>query len=427
MKRPAALFRRPAALSRPPRPPGSGCANRARRVVVIAAVALASGCGALERLPAVPAALTEQAVVPNFPRARYWLDRDLAPFIQEILRGRRHQQIARSAMDDREPSGTVSCHLSISGGGDNGAFAAGVLTGWTERGDRPEFTFVTGVSAGALVAPFAFLGPRYDVVLRDVANSLEPGRVFRRRNVLAGLLGDGMADATPLRQLIDRYVTADLLDEIAREYERGRILEIGTTDLDAGRQVVWNMGAIAAARSPAALQLFRDVMLASTSIPGAVPPVMIAVEIDGRRHAEMHADGGVISQLLLFPERTLAELRRAAGRAADRPLRVFVIRNGTLQSEWRDTPRRTLSIARRAIDVLVDSQGLSDVRRIFRMARDESIDFNLAYIGADAGPRPADAFDPAYMRRIFEYGYRLGADGTAWHKTPPGEEITAAP
>src|SRR5467141_3948971 len=194
------------------------------------------------------------AVIPGIPDARIWGDSE--------------KEFARLLPQASGP------WLAISGGGSDGAYGAGVLTGWSESGLRPEFKVVTGVSAGALIAPFAFLGPRYDEIVRTVATTAGPNSIFRRRNTLVGLSSDGMASNEPLTKLIEKYITPEILAAIAREYARGRVLQIGTTDLDAGRAVTWNMGAIASSSAPGAFELFRKIMVASRSIPGAVSPVM---------------------------------------------------------------------------------------------------------------------------------------------------------
>ena len=174
-------------------------------------------------------------------------------------------------------------YLAVSGGGDNGAFGAGLMNGWTETGTRPEFKMVTGVSTGALIAPFAFLGPDYDAALREVYTTMTPEKVYRARGLSAALFDDAMADTTPLAEMIAKYADQKMFDAIAREYQKGRLLLIGTTDLDAQRPVIWNIGAIAASGHPEALELFRKILRASAAIPGAFQPVLIDVEIDGQQ------------------------------------------------------------------------------------------------------------------------------------------------
>ena len=389
--------------------------------VAAALVVLLTACEALPRLDAVPPSLTEQATVPGFPDTRLWPDGDLAPFVQvatsDFARERRALEQQGLPVDPMPPIN----FLAISGGGDKGAFAAGVLAGWTASGKRPTFRVVTGVSAGALIAPFAYLGPDYDDIVRQVATSIGPGDVFKPRSRLGGLLSDGMSSSSPLRRLVERYVTPELLAQIAKEYAKGRALQIATTDLDAGRQVIWNMGAIASSSTPGALELFRNVMIASMSIPGAVSPVMIDVEVNGKHYQEMHVDGGVIAQLFAYPSRAVAALEKATGKPLNRSIRVYVIRNGRLDPEWIDTPRRTLAIGRRAIDSLVQAEGVEDVRRTYRIARQDRADFNLAYIAADFPAAKHPMFETSYMNALFDYGYRLAREGSAWHKAPPGE------
>ncbi len=299
-------------------------------------------CGSLPRLDAVQPTLTERAVIPGIPEARYWLDGDLVTFIQSVIQDdkREREALARGGKSSSDPLPPASL-LAISGGGDAGAFAAGILVGWTAHGNRPEFKVVTGISAGALIAPFAFLGPRYDDLLRSVFTSVRPEDIFHKRNMLVGLASDGMADSDPLSRLVAEYITPEILAAVAHEYAKGRALEIGTTDLDAGRAVTWNMGAIAASNAPGALELFRKIMIASTSIPGEVSPVMIDVDVDGKHFQEMHVDGGVITQVFLYPSRILMEIQRATGRPYRRELHAYVIRNGRLEPEWSDTERHT--------------------------------------------------------------------------------------
>jgi patatin-like phospholipase len=391
-------------------------------VVTLALAVLLQACRALPRIEAVPPDQTEQAVIPGIPNSRFWLDRDLAPFIQSVIQdsNREEKALARSGRSIN-PLPPIYI-LGISGGGDDGAFAAGLLAGWSVHGDRPEFKVVTGISAGALIAPFAFLGPRYDDVIRRVATSVSRKDIFHTRNSLVGLASDGMADSKPLARLVAKYVTPELLAEIAREFENGRVLEIGTTDLDAGRAVTWNMGAIASSRSPRALELFRSIMIASASIPGAVSPVMIDVEVDGKHFQEMHVDGGVITQVFLYPSRILAELAKATGTPLDREVYAYVIRNGTLEPEWSNTRRRTLSVGGRAISALVQTQGTSDVHRIYEVARHDDVDFNLAYIGLDFSEARRAQFDTAYMKRLYDYAYQASVKGYQWHKVPPSEQ-----
>ena len=243
------------------------------RIAAALVVALLQACGSLPRLDAVPPTLTERAVIPGIPEARYWLDRDLAPFIQSVIQDdkREREALARAGKSTSDPLPPASL-LAISGGSEAGAFAAGILAGWTAHGNRPEFRVVTGISTGALIAPFAFLGRQYDHALRSAFTSVRSEDIFHRRNMLVGLASDGMADSGPLTRLVAKYVTPEMLVAVAEEYAKGRVLEIGTTDLDSGRPVTWNMGAIASSDAPGALELFRRSSLPQRVFPAKSPP-----------------------------------------------------------------------------------------------------------------------------------------------------------
>src|SRR5262249_31665013 len=163
-----------------------------------------------------------------------------------------------------------------------------LLCGWTAADTRPEFKIVTGISTGALTAPFAFLGPEYDGTLREVYTTIRTKDIIEPRSTLSGIIGDALADNTPLLRLLRRKGDDRVMQAIAAEYQRGRVLLVGTTNLDAQRGVVWNVTAIAASGNPRALALIHQILLASAAIPAAFPPIMIDVEVDGRRYQEMH-------------------------------------------------------------------------------------------------------------------------------------------
>ena len=171
--------------------------------------------------------------------------------------------------------------LAVSGGGENGAFGSGLLCGWSEHGTRPVFELVTGVSTGALTAPFAYLGSGYDPQLRAVYTELKSSSVFSKRGLTAALFDDALSDNSPLFKTISGYLNEAMLAALANAYEEGRLLLIGTTDLDAQQPVIWNMGAIAKSGHPRALDTIRRILLASAAIPGAFPPTLFDVVLDG--------------------------------------------------------------------------------------------------------------------------------------------------
>lgn len=400
-------------------------AMRCLWLLPLALLALA-GCGNIARLDPPPLRATESVPFLGLPNARFWLDGDTAPLTREWL-----------AMQDRQVAALPPARrgvlppanfLALSGGGDNGAFGAGLMVGWTASGQRPSFDLVTGVSAGALIAPFAFLGPDYDPQLREVFTQVAPTDVLIFGNRLrAVLFGEALADTSPLYRLIERHVNADLLAGIAREYGRGRLLLIGTTNLDLGRPVFWNIGAIAASGRPEALELVRRILLASASIPGAFPPVLVDVESNGRAYQEMHVDGGAALQLFLYPPRL--DLRAAPGRPQPRERTAWVVRNGRLDTEWSSTNRSILSIAGRAATTLLHFSAVNDIVRVYLTSQRDGVRFRLAYIGADFTETRDQPFETNFMRALFAYAEAQGRQGGRWIEAlrPIGSIDTTAP
>ncbi len=366
-----------------------------------------TGCGSIQRLDPPPLAATQSLPIVGIDNARFWPDSDTAPLLREIEQLRTRQtQVA----GPRQPLPARN-FLALSGGGDNGAFGAGLLVGWTASGRRPAFDVVTGISAGALIAPFAFLGPAYDPQLRDVFTEVAPQDVIQMGSMLrAVLFGEALADTSPLYRLIERHVNQAMMDAIAVEYGRGRLLLIGTTNLDLGRPVLWNIGAIAASGHPQALELFRRILLASASIPGAFPPVLVDVDVAGRAYQEMHVDGGASIQMFLYPP-TLSLAPEARSRRPARDRTAWVVRNGRLDTEWAATNRSILGIASRSASTLLHFSAVNDITRIFLTTQRDGVNFRLAYIGPDFDAPRSEPFETAYMRALFDYGYRHGLEG----------------
>jgi predicted acylesterase/phospholipase RssA len=383
-----------------------------------AALGLAA-CASPPRGPAVPFARTRDAKVLGLPNERFFFPWDGEAFRLEGMaafeRARRHRgNLPRGA----EP--TIEM-LAISGGGEDGAFGAGLLNGWSEAGNRPQFGLVTGVSTGALTAPFAFLGQRYDAALKSVYTDITPSDVLETRYLLnAALFEDALADSAPLFRTISRHLNEAMLADIAEAYQQGRLLLVGTSDIDAQLPVAWNIGAIAASGHPRALDLVRRLLLASAAVPGAFPPVMIDVTLDGNSYQEMHVDGGAFTQVFLYP-RSVTSQRRALLRRGEhvQAARAFVIRNGRITPNPAKTDRQTLKIAQRAISSMISSSGYSDVARILQTAREDRVEFKLAAIGPDFPYEPKVPFEQAYMRRLFAHAFDLARGGFPWLRDIP--------
>jgi predicted patatin/cPLA2 family phospholipase len=278
---------------------------------------------------------------------------------------------------------------------------------------------VTGVSTGALTAPFAFLGPEYDDEMQEVYTTTTTKDIAVKRNLFAAAFGDSVTDTTPLQALIAKYIDADMIDAIAREHKRGRRLFVGTVNLDAGRSVIWNIGAIAASDYPQKMRLIHELLRASAAIPIAFPPVIISVEAEGKQYDELHVDGGTGSQVFVYPAaidwKEITEKLKAQGKP-----QVYVIRNAFLDPDYQGIKRNVMPIASRTIDSLIRTQGIGDLYQIYTLCKRDGNDFNLAYIPSDFTDKPTEGFDPVYMKKLLDRGYQMALKGYPWKKAPPG-------
>ena len=386
-------------------------------ICLFAATSLA-GCSAPARKDAVPEALSKQAVVPGMPDIRYRVGIDSEKILQEGIDSF-YREKAYHASRGNHGNLPPALFLAVSGGGDNGAFGAGLLSGWSDAGNRPDFKLVTGVSTGALIAPFAFLGPEYDERLKRFYTTLSPSDIMKKRPLISAITNDALADNAPLWKLVEKEIDQAFLDAIAEEYNKGRLLVIATVDLDARHSVLWNMTRIAASKDPKARHLFHSVMIASASIPGAFPPVMIDVEADGRQYQEMHVDGGTMQQVFVYPPSlNLKETSQRHG--VKRKRGVYVIRNSRLDPEWAEVDRKTMDIAGRSISSLIQTQGIGDLYWIYLESKRDGVNFNLAYIPKTFNAPHEEEFDTEYMQALFQTAYDMASKDYPWAKKPPG-------
>ena len=383
--------------------------------VTVALLLTLTGCASTPERQPLPPEYTLKAVIPGIPDARFWGD-EWPTFAAERF------EIFTVADFQREFDAVYERphnYLAISGGGANGAFGAGLLVGWTATGERPEFSMVTGVSTGALTAPFAFLGSDYDDEMKEVYTNTTTHDIATKRNVLDAAFGDSVTDTAPLQKLIAKYIDAEMIEAVAREHNRGRRLFVGTVNLDAARSVIWNIGAIAASDYPQKTELIRELLRASAAIPVAFPPVFISVEAEGKQYDEMHVDGGTGSQVFVYPAaadwRLITEKLKVKGKP-----QVYVIRNSFLDPDYQGMKRNVLPIASRTIDSLIRTQGVGDLYQIYALCRRDGNDFNLAYIPSDFTEKPTEGFDPVYMKKLFARGYQMALQGYPWDKAPPG-------
>jgi hypothetical protein len=338
------------------------------------------------------------AVVPGMPDARFWAD-SVTDF-------------EKALPAQRGP------WLILSTGGADGAFGAGLLNGLSAAGKRPDYALVTGVSTGALMAPFVFAGPRYDAALAAVYTHTSAADIFE-----VGGTGESFLDTWPLKDLIAKQITPALLADIAAAHQAGRRLFIVTTDLDAERSVVWNMGAIAvhatahpgSPGSDAAIKLFRNILLASGSVPGAFPPVLIDVESNGKRFAEMHADGGVGGQFFVAPP----ALMQSTSNFKIPAEALYIIVNSGLQPEFQVVERSTPAILAQTVSTAIKADLRVLLDRAYMAAKNSGIGFNVATIPPSFNAPSRGAFDPDYMKALFNVGYDQGKSPNPFAAEPP--------
>ena len=377
---------------------------------ILLAALLLQGCGTPPtRGEPLPEELSARATVPGIPGARRWGDERPAGFDAWLTLPQAELQARYGGVMHRPHS-----YLAISGGGSDGAFGAGLLNGWTEHGTRPEFQIVTGISTGALMAPFAFLGPEYDPVLRVMYTHYATRDLIATRSVLDIVRGDAAVDTGPLRRLIAAYISDEVIQAIAAEGRKGRSLLVGTTNLDAGRPVIWDITRIAASTAPGARDLIHDVILASASIPGAFPPVLIEVEADGRRYDEMHVDGGVTGQLF-FGAKGIDWDRVVERLGVEGRPDLYLIRNSRFTERWDSVKPRLIPVVMRTVSSLISAQAIGDMAKFYILAKEYDIGFHLAFVPEDFDVEASEPFDPAYMKALFELGYRLAREGIPWN------------
>lgn len=338
------------------------------------------------------------AVVPGIPNARFFAD-DIEGFLRAVPK-------------------RAGAWLALSGGGADGAYAAGVLNGWSATGKRPEFSVVTGISTGAAIAPFAFLGREYDAKVRENYTTINAGDIFEDIDTDQSLL-----DTWPLKDLIARQATPELVAAVAKEHKKGRRLFVATVNLDSERQVVWDMGAIASHGGERSLALFRDVLLASSSVPGLFPPVAIDLESGGKCVREVHIDGSAGGAFYIAPEAWLAGNAQFKLPAKS----VYVLLNAREEPHFEMVQQNVLSLLGRAISMTLKYSGRIDALRAAAAAAKDGVPYELAVMPADFKKVSQGAFDGVYMKELFDRGEKDGREGKAFKPSPPPQSTARSP
>lgn len=391
-----------------------------RCLVITFVVLLVTGCGSLLRHP-VPLEAQNDPSIPGFSNIRYFPLTEVEP-----LRASIRQAYVTETPDSYE---TLADgwrrynYLAISGGGSDGAFGSGILNGWSSKRNRPKFKVVTGVSTGALIAPFAFLGPDYDPQIKEAYTTVNPERIYVVRQLFSILWEESFADNKPLKELVTKYITPQVLDAIAVEHAKGRRLYVASTNMDREEPVIWDMGAIASSTDKAKLELFRSVLVASASIPAIFPPTLVNVNLDGKPYDELHCDGGVFFQSFFIG--AVVDLPALIHEAhPDYHGRViqslYVIRNGSTTPNRKQIPRGLRSISGRAIGTMLKVSGINDLYRLFLSAEHDGVDFYYIALPVDYVRSTDEEFNEAEMNRQYQLGYQLGANGIPWRRLPPG-------
>ncbi len=322
-----------------------------------------------------------------------------------------------------DPASPPRSILALSGGGMYGAYTTGFLAGWAQTGSRPQFDVVTGVSTGSLIATVAFLGPEYDDAAREFYTSIRASDIYKRRAWIFIPGAGSVTSSDPLRELINSIVDEKLIAHIAAAHRKGRRLYVGTTNLESRKLVTWDMGAIATRHGPDSVDLFRSVLLASCSVPGMMPPVQLTVQRQGKRHKELHMDGGATAQLFIPPD----ALR---GRADGKPTGtdVFIIVAGKLFADHALVKPRILPVLGASAASILYAHCRSEIATIYYQSKLTGGNFYLTALpDSDNGVPLALDFDPIEMARLYEVGYCHGIGGPAWITVPPFENAVTEP
>jgi predicted patatin/cPLA2 family phospholipase len=310
--------------------------------------------------------------------------------------------------------------LALSGGGSFGAFSAGVICGWTARGDRPEFDVVTGISTGALIAPFAFLGSKYDDDLKAFYTTLESRDLYRMKPV-RGLFGESLADNSRLAEHVDRVISPELMAELGREHAKGRRLYVGTTAVESKQFVVWDIGEIAMRGGECDRELIKKILLGSAAIPGAFPPQHIQVNVDGQCVTERHADGGVSRAIFIQPPYVPPEHRSKTPNADMAGTNLYLVVAGKLYSDMEPVKPLALQMVGKEISAIIYAQTRGDLQRIYTASVMAGMNYHLAAIPPEyPAPTSSMEFKIPALTGMFNEGFRLATSNEPWRRTPPG-------
>ena len=385
------------------------------------AILIVTACASEPPRNPVPYEHIDRVDVVDMPGVRVWGDK-----LSDVL----HQDLVQSIQNEkpglfpRGPDGAFQYRgLSLSGGGDHGALGAGFLKGWSASGSRPTFKIVSGISTGALIAPLALLGSEYDDDLEAAFTTVSATDIYETKSILRAYWRESLADNHPLEELVHKFISDEVIDAVAQAHLNGQRLLIGTTNFDAQRPVIWNMGVVANSQHPKAYEIFRKILVASASIPVLFPPVLIDVESDGAVYEEMHVDGGTVGQMFFYGAAIGWRKVLSEASGVDDPedqSTLFLIIDGEVDPEYQHVRRRLTPITNRTIGTLIKVSAWSALYRMYLHARADGYEFRFVGLPDDYESESTHPYDPADMKRMFNIGYEMGRSGKDWRSTPPG-------
>lgn len=323
-----------------------------------------------------------------------------------------------SADDQTTPitvSGDQLNILALSGGGANGAFGAGILIGLEESGQLKDYSIVTGISAGALMAPFVFIGGDAFSKMKKVMLNINDKSVLGKKNFLNTVFKDAFTDGEHLYQFIAEAFPEPMIEQIATQHRSGKRLFIGTTHFDSGELVIWNVGAIANSDMPNKSELIYKVLAASASIPGVFPPQFINVEHEGVIFEELHVDGGLATQVFFNPSNfDYQQISDSLG--LETSPQLDIIRNGSLKAPYHSLRDKGLDLVAKSVSSLTLAQTRGDLYRMKYICEINNIDMQFTYMEHDFSyaKRTKDMFDEHYLLTIYKYGYHKATRGKPW-------------
>ncbi|MDO8488855.1 MAG: patatin-like phospholipase family protein [Candidatus Omnitrophota bacterium] len=392
-------------------------------VILLIGILTIQGCATVPHWNPVPIDFVGKVTIPGMPDIRS----DMADPDPIVMRKSLIDSFKQEGKDDYfVDSLGVKIYpvLAVSAGGPNGSYGAGFLKGWSKQGTRPLFKIITGVSSGAVIALCAFLGKDYDDQLEEFFTTMSTRDIMKQNNIFSILFGNSLMNPAPLVKKISVIVNEELISKVAKEHMRGRRLFIGTVNLDAQAFVVWDMGALACKGGADSVEMFRKILMASSSMPMMFPPVYFKViSATGELYDEIHVDGGSMREVFYIDRLTKNMEGEATVAGIDpskyRP-KIYVLVTSYMSPNRQQVKHNLVDIGIRALAALEAEAYNGDTYRLYAFAQKRGLDFNLAYIPKDFKPNPKEYFDTKEMQRLFKCGYDDAINGYKWHKTPPG-------